>query len=96
MLKAINEDSKYNNKYEVSIRGVAEIPYGYITVKANSLEQAVIFVLKHFGYAGVLTTGSHRKQEATAHVKSYNEKGIKHSIIFDIVKLKRVRGGYNG
>ena len=89
MLKAINENSRYENKYEVIIYGISEIPYGYITVKAISPEHAIILVLKHFGFSGVLLDDCRRKKYA-AHLTTRNPECTLLSKAYSITKVKRL------
>lgn len=86
MLTAINENSKYKNKYEVSLNGIPKVPYGYITVKANSPEHSIILVLKHFGYAGIVTSDDCRKKKYSARVVPKDNVGV----VYDITKLKKL------
>lgn len=90
MLKAFNENDEYINKYEVIITGIPEVPYGYITVKANSPEHSISLILKHLGYTGVLSTDNRRKQEHSAFVVSKDNIGKRDKVFYSITKLNRI------
>lgn len=90
MLTAFNENSKYKNKYEVLLNDIPEVPYGYVTVKANSPEHSIILVLKYFGYAGVVVIDNYGKKKYSARVVSRDNTDKMNEVVYNITKLKRI------